>query len=175
MMWFKYPLIILLIFIFALLQNSFLQYFSIMGATPNFVFIIFFILIFFEIQKRSNAGFFIAIVAGLLLDMFLPIYFGVSIITLLIIYFLEKELMHFLKDNKDQYPIKYFLFSFVLFLLMYSVFLYFFSTFLSFPFYFGWNVLVSVGYSIIFAWAGFHIYKKLAKNEGTSNQLKLFK
>ena len=173
MIWIKYIIITLLFFCFALLQNSFFPYFNILGATPNLVFVLFFILICFEPPAQPE-GFFTAIIAGFFYDIFLPSFFGFSIIAFLVIYFLNKSAMHFLKDSQEKYRIFYFIPVFSAGFIINNLMLYGFSIIFRFHFNFSPVLLISLLYSLIFACASFYIYRKF--NPGVpDNQLKLFK
>ena len=178
-MFFKYPITIFIFFILALFQNSFLPFFNVMGVVPNLIFILFFILTFFGKSNEYNKGFFTAIVAGFFLDLFLPFYFGLSIISLLIVYFLIKIIIYFLRDlpaqtgRQDKYLIFYFLSIFLFSFLVYNVL----SSLLFNSFYlkldFNKTIFVSFLYNLIFACFGFYIYKFI-KKDSSDNQLKLF-
>ena len=123
-MWFKYPIIILTLFVAALLQISFLPYFNVMGYFPNMIFIIFFTLIFFEAKKEYDLGFVVSLAAGFFLDIILPSYFGISIISLLIVYSFKKIAMHFLKENPDEFSVFYFIPLFLICFISYNSLLY---------------------------------------------------
>ncbi len=113
-MWLKYPIIIVLFFLLALLQISFLPYFAITGVVPNLVFVLFFILIFFNpnIHKNSTQqsgineyyeAFFYIIIAGGMLDIFSALNFGTSILFLCVIYFLIRIITsYFLKIPAEE-------------------------------------------------------------------------
>ena len=76
----KYTITTILFFVLSLIQSSFLPFFSIVGQIPNLVFILFYVILFFDNRGES---FFWAILVGFLLDVFMPSYFGISIISLL--------------------------------------------------------------------------------------------
>ncbi len=166
MNWVKYIIITLLFFLFAVLQTSFLPYFNIAGSTPSLIFILFFILIFFE-TPLSSEGFFMAIIAGFFADIFLPSFFGLSIIAFLIIYLANKLAGHFLREGQEKYQIFYFI---PVFLAGFAVY-----EFLLNNFNFGEGVLLSLAYSLFFACIGFYICKKLIGKSAADNQLRLFK
>lgn len=108
-MWQKYLTIIVLFYIFALLQNSFFIHFDLFGATPNLVLALFLLIIFF-VKKEQNFEIILwAAVAGFLLDAFSYTYLGPSMILLLVIGFFVKQLRLLLKDGQDTYPLFYFL------------------------------------------------------------------
>ena len=185
-MLFKYPIIIFIFFILAIIQNSFMPFFNVMGTVPNLVFILFFILTFFEESSEYHSssqvsqseiwedkGFFIAIIAGFFLDIFSPFYFGLSIISPLIIYLLIKVIIHFLRKWQDKYLIFYFLFIFLFSFFVYNVF----SNLLSNSFHlkldFNKTIFVSLLYNLIFIYFGFYVYKFI-KKDSSDSQLKLF-
>lgn len=167
--WIKYFIIAFLFFIFSLIQASFFPYFNIWGATPNLVFILFSLLIFFDAKEQ---GFFYAIFAGLLSDIFLLSYFGVAIISFLIIYSIQRLTVYFIK-NKSQYAVFYFMIIFSVNFILYNILIYLFSIIFNFPFNFGWIIIVSLLYNLIIALPGFYVYKMLTKTDYTENQLKL--
>lgn len=175
--WLKYLIITLLFFLFAIVQNSFLPYFSIFASVPNLVFILFFILIFFEARHEYNFGFWVAIIAGFLLDVFLASHLGTSIVFLLIIYFLEKIIVHFLKERQDGFSIFYFMPLFLICLLFYDILWYAFSVVfaLSISFTLDVTILFNLIYNTGIACLGFYIYKKFIKQSIQNNQLKLFR
>lgn len=166
----KYLITTLLFFIFAIIQNSFLPYFNIMGVVPNLIFALFFILIFFE---NTDEGFFHAIVAGFFLDIFLGSYFGISIISLVIVYFFQKLIFHFFEKDKNKYIILNFIIVFSLGFVLYSVLLYLFSIIFNFEFNLGWNLVVSLINNLIIGTLGFYIHEIFIKSDNSHNQLKL--
>lgn len=174
-MWFKYPFTIVLFFLFVILQTSFLTYFDIIGAVPNIVFILFFILVFFEDKNQYDFGFWTAVVAGFFLDVFLPSYFGISIISLLIVYFLVKISIQFLKEWASKFPIFYFIPIFLGCFFVHNAFLQLSSWLFGFPFHniSGIKVLIAGTYNLVIASGGFYIYKKLVRKNNDENQLKL--
>ena len=169
-MWFKYLLITLIFYIFTLLQISFLPYVTMINLMPNFIFTLFFILIFFD---EKNERFFTALIAGFFLDLLLPFYFGVSIISILVIYFLHKLINYFFKKDQNKYLIFYFITIFSISFILYNLLLYLFSIIFHFGFILGWNIMMSLIYNLIFAIIGFYTYKKFVKQNDPENQLKL--
>lgn len=168
-MWFKYPIIILLFWLLAILQNSFFAYFS-----TNLIFILFFVIIFFENKKSYNMGFWVTIISGFFLDIFLPSYFGISIISLLIIYFLEKLTIHFLKDSQNKSPIFYFIPLFLICFIVYNSTLTLFALLLNFQFNFLLNIgIFSLFINLVISCAGFYIYDKFIRKGRREDQLKL--
>lgn len=170
-MWLRYLIITLLFFVFALLQASFLPYFNIFGANLNIVFILFFILIFFN---KNREGFFIAIIAGIFLDLFLPLYFGLSIISLLLIYSLKEITIYFLKDSQEKFSIIYFAPMFSASFIIYQFILYLYFTIFNLQPNINQSIIAGLIYNLIFAIAGFYVYKILLQPDNLENQLKLF-
>ena len=167
-MWFKYLIIILLLYFFALLQNSFFAHFNLFGAVPNLVFVFFFLLVFFEKPDKNLRVIFYAIIAGLFLDVFSCAYLGASIILLIIIGFLIKKIQSLLKEKKDKHPFVYFLSLFLISLAIYDLLMQACLYFLSLPYLnmsFGIYFFGRMVYSLLFAIAGFHVYKKIVKKD----------
>lgn len=153
-MWLKYLVIILFFYFFALLQFSFFVHFNILGATPNFVFIFFFILIFFSSKRLySLENLFYLICAGFFLDLFSYSHFGISFILLLIITFIFKKIFNSLRKRKNEHPIIYFIPLFAIFLIICQI--------LSGPkeSIISWTFLINIIYSSTFAVLEFFIYK----------------
>ena len=174
-----YIIIFFLFYLFAILQNSFLVHFNLFGVIPNLVFILFFILVFFEKPKNYYAICFYAITAGFFLDVFAYSYFGVSIVLLLFIGIASKQIQSTLQESKsDSFPMTYFSALFVASLLIYNilkeVFLDKFSIkaiLISFNF----SSITGLIYNLIIACIAFYIYKKFFNKSENTNQLRLFK
>lgn len=175
-MWLRYPIIALLFFILALFQISFLAYFNIMGITPNLVFILFFILIFYECLKHTFFAteyffvFSLIVLAGFLLDVFSYFYFGLSIISLLGVYLLVKLIIYFIRENQDKYFIIYFLAIFLLCFFIYNALL----DILSNTYSFNKSISIELLYNLALACLGFYIYKKIDDLAKKGKQLSLF-
>lgn len=150
-MWLKYLIITPIFYFFAVLQNSFLVHFNISGIIPNFILIFFFLLIFFEKPDKYYLGLFASIVAGFFLDVFSYSYFGVSIISLLIMVFLIKKTLQLLWDRSDERSIFYFIPLFTAYFIIYNMFL---NVSLN------WTFLIAIIYNLAFALLGFYIYLK---------------
>lgn len=161
MSWVQYGIIVVALFLLAILQASFFPYFSIFGATPNLVFVVFFAIIFFENKHLYAMGFFTAIAAGIFLDIISSPYFGRSIVTLLIIYFMVKLAKYFLKEGGDAYPLSYFVPMFLVGLLV------------ALAPNFSLGAIISLPYSLAFALIAFCLYKIFLKKGDDTNQLKL--
>ena len=170
-MWLKYIIIALIFFVLALFQTSFLPYFNIAGTVPNLVFILFFILTFFDESGNYYEGFFLSIIAGFLLDVFSPSYFGISIVSLLIIYFTTKSINYFLKEREEKYIIIYFLLIFLLCFFVYHLFLYMFLDSIIF----NENMTIEFLYNLGFALIGFYPCQTFFMAYKNKRQLKLFK
>ncbi|MBM3206016.1 MAG: hypothetical protein FJZ43_00095 [Candidatus Staskawiczbacteria bacterium] len=173
-MWFKYPLIVLILFFATIFQFSLLPYFSIAGYTPNLLFIIFFLVIFFENKGKYETIIFMAFVCSIFLDITTISYFGISFIILLLIFGLEKAFSYLSKSGQEKISIYYFLAIFSLFFILYHLIGYFVSFFFKFDtgFSFSYMVLIGLLYNIIFAGIGFYLYKLVIYKKDT-NQLKL--
>ncbi len=165
-MWPKTLITMFLFYLLAVLQSSFFVRFNIMGIAPNLVFILFFIIIFFEKNSSYYEIMFWSIVAGFLLDVFSYSYFGVSIVLLLVIGILLKKAMQSLREKKDKYPIAYFMPLFLVFYIFYDVFsglfLFFFDP-SHIIFSFSWSLLLRTLYNLTVAIFSFYIYKGFVK------------
>lgn len=166
-MWIKYLITIILFYLFAVLQNSFFAHFNLFGAAPNLVFALFFVLIFFINKNDYYQIAFIAIAAGLFLDVFSYMRFGVSIISLLIIGFLFKKIQSLLQEKKgNDFPFVYFLPLFFVSLMVYDLILRHIDFNISF--------LAEIIYNLIFVSIIFYVYKKFLQSKIDNRQLKLF-
>lgn len=180
-MWLKYLLATLLFYFFAVLQNSFLVHFNIFGIVPNFILIFCFILIYFSAQGEPASGwenYFYAITAGFFLDVFSHLYFGISIVSLLILAFSTKKALQILWDRRGGQSVFVFLPLFIAFLIIYSVFsnislLIFSPSFASFDI--NWTFIIFLAYNLLFALLGFYACQKLNIFKDSDRQLKLFK
>ena len=165
-MWKKPLVIILLFYIFALLQSSFFYYFSFFGIVPNLVFILFFLLVFFEKKSSDYKIILFAVIGGILLDILSYTYLGPSIVLLIAIGFLLKNIQLLLKNRQDSHPFVYFLPLFIIFLLAYSTLMDLCLYFLN-PskviFYFDAKIFLSLFYNSLIASLLFFIYKKWRK------------
>ena len=159
----KYAFMALTFFFLAILQTSFLPYFSILGATANLIFVLFFLCIFFLRKKEHTAGFFLATIAGFFMDIVSQNGFGVFIITLLALYVLHVTVSNFLKESQGKNIIFYFVAEFCALFLLFEL-----PLIHSFSF-----LLINLLYNLFFAIAGFYVYKKLFYRGSDDNQLKL--
>lgn len=75
----KGAIIFLVMYIFVVLQSSFLSYFSLYGFVPNFVLIFSIIWVLFE-RPNYNFGVFVAFSAGLFFDIFFSPILGYNIL-----------------------------------------------------------------------------------------------
>ena len=159
-MWFKYFTLILLFCLIAILQSSIMIYFSILGFIPNIIFILFLVIIFFEEKNEYDLGFWSLVIAGFFMDILLPYFFGISLITLLIIYILEKFALHFLKEGSSRFTIFYFIPMFIGCFMIYNAILYLISLIFNFNISFQINsLIISSIYNLIFACIIFYTYK----------------
>lgn len=168
-MWQKTLVIILLFFIFAILQNSFFIHFSFFGSYLNLIFILFFTLIFsHNSQKSSFLGIFLlSIFAGFILDIYSHTYIGPSIILLIIIGLFVKKIQSMLKNREDDCPFEYFLPLFVISFLFYTILI---DVYLQFTginkiiLNLNWITLISLVYNSVVASIFFCLYKKWQKS-----------
>ena len=167
-MFIAFLIIFFIFYFFAILQSSFLVHFGLFGAVPNLIFILFFLLLFFEHKSAYYKVIFYAIIAGLFLDLLASTYFGISIALLLIIGLLVKNAQNMLRENRnDEFPIIYFLPLFIISLLVYDLIL---NPFTSFNLGFASEIV----YSAIVAVVGYYIYKKIIGPGADDRQLRLF-
>ncbi len=145
-------IIFLLLALFGILQISFLAHFNVKGSAPSLIFILYFLVVFFEEPKKYIQSIFSAVVAGFFLDAIFLSYFGETIAFLLIMVFVLKYIIFSLKKIKDKYPVAYFAPLFILFFVLYRLFL---TITLNKLFW------VEVIYNLAFALFGFYIYKRI--------------
>jgi len=148
------------------LQSSFFTHFNLFGAVPNLVFVLFFLIVFFE-KDKSRFFIFWAAIAGFFLDIFYCSYLGPSMVLLAIIAFLLKNTQLLLKNRKDSHPFIYFLPLFAVFLMFYDLalglYLYFLDPNKIAPA-LGPQIIFALIYNLIVASALFYIFKKILKN-----------
>jgi len=156
-MWLKLVVLFLLFVFLATFQISFLVHFNIAGTTPNLIFILFFLIVFFSGRSKSTMNFkniFLpSVFAGLFLDIFYFPYFGLAIVLLLVMAYILKYVLFLLKKTRNEYPVVYFIPLFVLFFIFFNIFL---TT--AMPC-FNWVFLIEIMYNLIFALLGFYIFK----------------
>ncbi len=169
-MWQKPVIIILLFYFFVLLQNSFFTHFNLFGAIPNLVFILFFLLVFFEGRSKGFLAhsetnyqvFFIAAIAGIFLDIFSYTYIGPSIVILIMVGFLLKKIQSLLKNKEDKNPFVYFLPLFLVSLLLYGILSGLYFHFLDpnkIITSFGIGTILTIIYNLLIVSVLFYIYK----------------
>ena len=164
-MWIKYLLIIILFYLFAILQTSFFIYFTLFGSVPNLIFILFFILIFFSNKNSYYSAIFFAILAGLFLDIFSVSNLGISIIVLTAIGLIVKKILSLLKEQNEDYPFVYFFVLFLSSLIIYNLLLQNFTIRLNLTF------LPEIIYNSIIAILGFWICKKFCKQNNVRQKI----
>lgn len=120
-MWLKYPFILFFLCIMAIAQYSFLPRFGVAASAVNLVFIAFFIIIFFEKRRSWLFGLWVALVAGILLDLLFMPNFGWYMATLPVIYAACKIAVYFLKEGRRRWLIAYFAGLFGVFLIIFEV------------------------------------------------------
>lgn len=151
-MWFKYILAFFIFWISVILQTSFLAHFSILGGTINLVFVLFFLFTFFE-NPGAYFGVINAVFAGFFLDVFSHTYFGLSIASLVLIYFINKYGIYILDKKKDKFPVVYFVPLFVISFLLYGLI----------ANNFGVSYLSEIIYNLAVSLLLFYLYKKFTK------------
>jgi len=164
-MWKKLLVIILLFYLLALLQNSFFAHFNLFGTAPNLVFIFFFLLVFFEKKENNYQVILFAIIAGAFLDIFSYTYIGPSIVLLVIIGILLKNVQSLLKNREDNRPFIYFLPLFIIFLLAYNLLLDLYLYFLDpnkIAVIISTKIIFSLIYNSFIASVSFYLYKKIS-------------
>ncbi len=159
---YKLFLIIILFYLFALLQNSFFVNFSFFGNNLNLVFILFFLLIFFE--KNNFHSILFAIIAGLLLDLSLYNYLGLSVVFLLIILFLLRRTQLLLNNSDENYHLIFFLSLFFVYFVVFQTLNIFYLWFIGLNdnlLFFDFKFFVGIIYNMFFATLGLLIFKKI--------------
>ncbi len=157
----KIIFLVIVSYILVLLQSSFLIHFNILGAIPNFILILVFLLNFFE-EPNEHWGIFGAVIGGFFLDIFSTSFLGSSIICLIIMSFFIKKFLHILKETPNRYPIIYFLPLFIFSVILYDFLLgltFYFFTSSSFQFSLGLVTLIKIVYNLVFALFGFCLFK----------------
>jgi len=149
--WFKYILAFFIFWLSIILQTSFLAHFSIFGGVVNLVFVLFFLFTFFE-NPGSYFGVINAILAGFFLDVFSHTYFGLSIASLALIYFMNKYGIYILDKKKDKFPAIYFVPLFLISFILHNLILNLSSFNLS-------EIIYNLAVSLLL----FYLYKKFAK------------
>lgn len=86
---FKYLLSIIILYLLALFQTSFLVHFSFWGIIPNLVFILIIIWNLYE-KSDNNFGIYNAFMAGFFLDIFSDRIIGFNVLILVILVILIK-------------------------------------------------------------------------------------
>jgi len=175
-MWAKFVIIFALLYIFTVVQNSFLAHFSIFGAVPNMVLIFYFIIAFTEKPNRYIMGLFSAITAGLLLDISTSSLIGPSVLILTISLFLLKKVLRILWDRTGKYEAVYFcmLFSAMLFYYWFcSNMVFFLFEPGSANFSLDWTFWASLLYNLAVAFIMFFIFNKISISKDPDRQLKL--
>jgi rod shape-determining protein MreD len=174
-MWLKLLLITLVFFLVACVQNSFLPHTTIMGVAPNIIFILFFVLVFFEKKDAYYRGFFLAIIAGFISDLFLSSYFGASIISFLATYLAIKTMLYFLKERQEKYLLVYSIPMFLLCLAIYNSLLYALVHFPYIKVTVDKNILIELLYNTVVALVVFFLAKTIYYKKPKDRQLTLFR
>lgn len=174
MMFFKQLVFIFLFFIFFFAQTSFLPGFNIISPVPNLVFILFFLIIFFEEKKIRIHSFFPELAAGFFLGIPPVSFFVLPVILLSVIHFLKETMDYFLEKTQGKYAIFNFIFLFSVCFVLYNALMGGISLLLIFQFNFGLHIFQNLIFNVIFAIVGFYIWKTIINYGGKNRQLKLF-
>lgn len=171
-MWKKLLIAVALLYLAVLMQSSFFAHYSLMGQSPDLVFILFFCFVFFlPIKKTSLATpswlyqtVFLAGYSGFLHDIFFSCLLGPSIVIFLVIGLSVKKIQSSLSNKRGLYSFAYFIplfiISFVIFTLLISV-LSFFLTTRTAILISASGIVYSLIYDLLFAVLFFYGYKKI--------------
>ncbi len=170
----KWCIFLVVVFSAAVAEVSFVTRFNIFGAVPNLVFMVFFLALFLSGKNNYQWHFFIAVTAGVFLDVIGSRYFGISSVALLILYGVNLAIWRFFQQTQGQHQIFYFAGLFFGSLLLYDGLLYLASIIFSFSFELGLQTFIGLCYSLIVACAAFFLYQKFLGKDFDKNQLKLF-
>jgi rod shape-determining protein MreD len=148
---------IILFYILALVQTSFLIHFDIYGANLNLILIAIVLISFFEKAERRR-GLVVAAIGGFYLDLFSNLQIGVSILALVVLVFLIKKAVKVFKEENILYFVPIFVLTFV-FYGLFSVLLTS-GLRLSFPpLWFNKLKLLEIGYNLVVGIIGFYLIK----------------
>ncbi len=184
-MWKGISAIVILFYIFALLQNSFFVHFNLFGVVPDIVFILYFSCAFFLpkiFHYPDRYGIFwttfLAVTAGFFSGIFLYPNLGLSIICFVVVGFILRQIQLSLLRKDGRYPFLYFLSLFIISLLGYYLLVGVSANFLTPPkflVFFTSKTIFSVIYDSVLAVIFFYIYDIFSKNNPNTRQLKLFR
>jgi len=122
-------------------------------------------LIFFFDSSHRYTSILAIIIGGFFLDLFSDVNFGVSILSLLIVYVFVKELLRVLRGIPRKYLVFYFMPIFVFCVILYDFLFGAFSllfdrsTIISFG---GYALGIKILFNLCFAIPSFYIFKKIA-------------
>jgi cell shape-determining protein MreD len=124
-MWLKYLAVIIAFYLATVLQSSFFVHYSLCNGNVGLFFILFFTLIYFSTQGGPGSGWgsviFYSLAGGFIYDAMLNLYFGTSILGLLIVGLLTKKVKESLHKADKEYPLSYFLVMFIFAFLIFNV------------------------------------------------------
>lgn len=112
-MWLKYFAIAITFYLATVLQSSFFVHYSLCNGNVGVFFLLYFTLIFFEKEKSLKSTIIYSIVGGFIYDAMLNLYFGTSILALLLVGFLLKKAKEYLHNADKEYPLSYFVVMFI--------------------------------------------------------------
>jgi len=171
----KYSVFLILFFISALVQQNMFPRLHIAGNVPNFVFTLFFVLLFFQNIRDHKEGFFLAIVAGSITDLFSTFYPGTSIVILLTVCGVFKITVYFLNQMQEKYQFIYFVLLYSLFSMLYNIAYNMAAYFPHILSALNPYVFVQLAYSLPIAVLVFSIYQYIIIKSKANRQLTLFR
>jgi cell shape-determining protein MreD len=176
-MQYKIIFFILLFYFLVLLQNSFFAHFSIYGIVPNLVLMLVCLISFSFSQKSTKsykdnynkyAVISLIIVAGLISDLFSPLFFGISAFSFLAIYFFIRKCVDILRNVSAEWQIVYFLPIFIISLIFYDFIISLFFYFSGLPGFYLFAdarlLLASILYNSVLAIIVFYIFRPITND-----------
>ena len=112
--------------------------------------------------------------AGVLLDVFSPYYFGAAISALLLVFMIISVTIESLKQIQDRYLFIYFILIFIACFIFYNIVLYLFLHIADISININQRHGVELTYNLVIASLGFFLYKILFVKNTPNRQLKLF-
>lgn len=169
----RYGLVGVLFFAATLVQSSVVPFFSIKGAVPQLLFVLFFLALFFKHSPAVPLGILLVAVAGFFMDVISPFPFGISMGALGLVYAFYLVINTFIERGQGRYLV----FEYIgLFCLCFAIFygaLYLLAVTFT-PAYAPSKIYWGhLAYSIPFALAFFYIYAKFFHSKENEKQLKL--
>jgi len=177
-MWIKILIFAILLYFTAILQNSFFIFFNIFGSIPNFIFIFFFFLVFFNKKGDYCETIFYSLLSGFFLDIFSAFRMGISMVLILIIGIMIKKIILTLREREEKYPFIYFIAIFTVSFLAYYILLEFYLCILNQCWIlsiFNISFWSGFAYTLFFAVLIFLTFKRFLENKKDRTQTNLLK